>query len=50
MCNGVSFIKSGFAHVLIQKQDVTYIDESSIFYFNIIMGVVSAGALCVAAL
>ena len=30
-----SFIDSGFGSALIQKQDATSIDESSIFYFNI---------------
>jgi len=44
-----SFIDSGFGSALIQKQDATSVDESSIFYFNIAVGVVAAGLLCLAA-
>ena len=44
-----SFINSGFGQALIQKQDVTHIDECSIFYFNILVGFLAAGALCLAA-
>ncbi len=44
-----SFINSGFGQALIQKQDATYIDECSIFYFNIMVGVFAAGFLCLAA-
>lgn len=44
-----SFVQSGFGQALIQKQDATHIDECSIFYFNIIVGVVMAGLLCLAA-
>ncbi|MBW1833473.1 MAG: lipopolysaccharide biosynthesis protein [Deltaproteobacteria bacterium] len=44
-----SFINSGFGQALIQKQDVTHIDECSIFYFNIFVGFFAAGLLCLAA-
>ena len=44
-----SFIDSGFGQALIQKQDVTHIDECSIFYFNILVGFLAAGLLCLAA-
>ena len=36
-------------HALIQKQDATQTDCCSIFYFNIVVGVVAAGLLCLAA-
>jgi len=44
-----SFIDSGFGSALIQKQDASHIDECSIFYFNILVGIVAAGMLCIAA-
>ena len=44
-----SFIDSGFGQALIQKQDITHIDECSIFYFNILVGFLAAGLLCLAA-
>ena len=44
-----SFITSGFGQALIQKQDATHIDECSIFYFNILVGLLAAGLLCLAA-
>ena len=44
-----SFLDSGFGSALIQKQDVTHIDECSIFYFNIFVGFVASGLLCMAA-
>ncbi|VVS95290.1 lipopolysaccharide biosynthesis protein [Desulfoluna spongiiphila] len=44
-----SFIDSGFGQALIQKQDVTHIDECSIFYFNIFVGILAAVCLCLAA-
>ncbi len=44
-----SFIDSGFGQALIQKQDATHIDECSIFYFNILVGFLAAGLLCLTA-
>jgi len=44
-----SFLDSGFGSALIQKQDATHIDECSIFYFNIVIGLFAAGILCLAA-
>ncbi|MBN2469070.1 MAG: MOP flippase family protein [Deltaproteobacteria bacterium] len=44
-----SFIDSGFGLALIQKQDANHLDECSIFYFNIVLGFVAAGLLCLAA-
>ena len=43
-----SFIDSGFGQALIQKQDVTHIDECSIFYFNILVGFLATVLLCIA--
>lgn len=44
-----SFISSGFGQALTQKQGVTHIDECSIFYFNILVGFLATGLLCLAA-
>ena len=44
-----SFLDSGFGRALIQKQDATHIDECSIFYFNILVGFLAAGLLCLTA-
>lgn len=44
-----SFLDSGFGSALIQKQEVTSADTNSIFYFNIVVGVVAAGILCLVA-
>ena len=44
-----SFLDSGFGSALIQKQDATRVDESSIFYFNIVVGFLAAGLLFLAA-
>lgn len=44
-----SFIDSGFGQALIQKQNATPVDESSVFYFNIAIGIFVAGLLCLAA-
>jgi len=34
-----SFINSGFSTALIRKQDCTSVDYSTVFYFNIVVGV-----------
>ncbi len=44
-----SFLDSGFGAALIQKRNATQTDTSSIFYFNIVIGLVAAGLLCVVA-
>ncbi len=44
-----SFLDSGFGSALIQKKDATHVDFCSIFYFNIVVGIVVAGLLCLAA-
>lgn len=44
-----SFLDSGFGAALIQKQDVTEEDTSSIFYFNLLVGIIAAGGLCLIA-
>lgn len=44
-----SLIDSGFTSALIQKQSATRIDESSVFYFNIVIGCAAAATLCFAA-
>lgn len=44
-----SFLDSGFGSALIQKKDATHVDTCSIFYFNILVGIIAAGLLCLAA-
>ena len=44
-----TFLDSGFGAALIQKRDPTPTDISSIFYFNIAVGMIAAGLLCLAA-
>jgi O-antigen/teichoic acid export membrane protein len=44
-----SLMDSGFGSALIQKQDTDRVDESSIFFFNIIVGIALACALCLVA-
>jgi teichuronic acid exporter len=43
-----AFLDSGFGSALIQKQDADQVDMCSIFYFNIVVGVLVAGVLCAA--
>lgn len=43
------FIDSGFSSALIQRQNVTHTDESTVFFFNLGMGAVTALLLCAAA-
>jgi len=40
-----SFIDSGFASALIRKQDRTEVDFSTVFYFNIVVGLVNKTGL-----
>ncbi len=44
-----AFLNSGFGPALIQKKDTTQVDTCSIFYFNIVVGIVAAGLLYLAA-
>ena len=44
-----TFLDSGFGMALIQKKDATYVDECSIFYFNILVGTLSVILLYFAA-
>jgi len=44
-----SVVDSGFGTALIQKQDATHTDESTVFWFNLVVGLVMAGALFFAA-
>jgi teichuronic acid exporter len=44
-----SLLDSGFGAALIQKREVAFVDTCSIFYFNIVVGFVAAGLLCLAA-
>lgn len=44
-----AFLSSGFGSALIQKKEATQKDICSIFYFNIVVGVVAAGLLCLVA-
>ena len=41
-----TFIDSGFGAALIQRKSITEKDTSSIFYFNILIGIITAGCLC----
>jgi O-antigen/teichoic acid export membrane protein len=43
------FLDCGFGSALIQKQNATQTDICSIFYFNIVVGTVTAGLLCLVA-
>lgn len=43
------FIDSGFSSALIQRQHTTHTDESTVFFFNLGMGAVTALLLCAAA-
>jgi len=49
MAVGHLFISSGFGSALIQKREATMRDTCSIFYFNILAGLVMALFLCAAA-
>lgn len=42
-----TFLDSGFGAALIQKKNISQADTCSVFYFNILMGVIAAAALCV---
>ena len=44
-----SFLDSGFGAALIQKREATETDISTIFYFNIAIGLVASGILCLLA-
>lgn len=44
-----SVVMSGFGQALIQKQDTTIVDESTVFYFNIVAGIVMCCGLSLAA-
>jgi O-antigen/teichoic acid export membrane protein len=44
-----AFTDSGFGAALIRKKDASYVDECSIFYFNILVGSVVVLILCFAA-
>jgi teichuronic acid exporter len=44
-----TFLDSGFGAALIQRREATPTDVCSIFYFNIAVGLVVAGILCLAA-
>jgi O-antigen/teichoic acid export membrane protein len=43
------FTFGGFGQALIQKQNASYLDECSIFYFNLTIGCVAAGVLWLSA-
>ena len=44
-----TFLKSGFGNALIQKKNADHVDLCSVFYFNIIIGLVAAIVLCLGA-
>lgn len=46
---GQKFLDSGFGSALIQKKEATHVDCCSIFYFNIVFGIMAAGLLCLTA-
>lgn len=39
---------SGFSNALIQKKDADQLDRSTVFYFNLVVGVLLSGLLCLA--
>lgn len=43
------FVDSGFGAALIQRKKMTDIDASSIFYFNVLVGLLAMGLLCAVA-
>ena len=43
------FASCGFGQALIQRQDATQLDESSIFYVNVLLGLIAALGLFLAA-
>lgn len=43
------FIDGGFSAALIQRQHVTHTDESTVFWFNLMMGILVAVLLCLSA-
>lgn len=45
----LAFIDSGFSAALIQRQDISRTDESTVFWFNLGMGAVTATSLILAA-
>lgn len=45
----LTFVNSGFGSALIRKPDMTDNDTTTAFYFNIIVGIVSAAVLCLIA-
>lgn len=44
-----AFLDSGFGAALIQKHEATQLDNCSIFYFNIVVGLVATSLLCLLA-
>lgn len=44
-----TFIDSGFGSALIQKKDASHVDECSVFYFNVFLGFLAAGIMCLCA-
>ena len=44
-----AFINSGFGYALIQKKEANHVDECSIFYFNVLVGLLVAALLSLAA-
>jgi teichuronic acid exporter len=44
-----AFIDSGFSNALVQKQDITHDDESTVFWFNAALGAFAALVLCAVA-
>ena len=46
---GTVFIDGGFSSALVQRQNITHTDESTVFFFNLSMGAVFGVLLCAAA-
>ena len=44
-----SLVDSGFSQALIRKQGRTAVDESTVFYFNVVVGFLLYGVLCLSA-
>jgi len=46
---GMAFIDSGFQKALVQKKELTQVDESSVFYFNVFISILLASIMIMVA-
>jgi O-antigen/teichoic acid export membrane protein len=45
----LAFIESGFTYTLIQRKELTEVEVSSVFFFNIVVGLICSMIMCLAA-